>query len=221
MTIFELRQTSRSFGIASIPFSPGIVTSSSTTSGGDRRGAGNRLCSVRAPPRRARSCPRVRGRSRSPARTTAWSSTIRTREGRFRSHDRILSHHGGRRQGSDPPLRSGNYGRSWALGRSASCANAGGAGTAPGGDDGRRRCFVVAVGAVTSAAGTAQIGHTRSPSPAPERRVPRLSRPARSGPLVAAGAHDFVQFACAQCHGPGTAAASRPTFRRSRTSARR
>src|SRR5512138_1094490 len=58
---------------------------------------------------------------------------------------------------------------------------------------------VVAVGVVAFAAGdnrtkttTVTVRMSTAPAPATAQKV---------SPAVAAGAHDFVQFACAQCHG--------------------
>ena len=43
---------------------------------------------------------------------------------------------------------------------------------------------------------------------------PAASTATLADPAVAAGAHDFVRFACDQCHGDQPRAASRPTCRR-------
>ena len=43
---------------------------------------------------------------------------------------------------------------------------------------------------------------------------PAASTATPADPAVAAGAHDFVRFACDQCHGDQPRAASRPTCRR-------
>jgi mono/diheme cytochrome c family protein len=45
-------------------------------------------------------------------------------------------------------------------------------------------------------------GHYTRPKGASPAATTFASSPASVSPKVAAGAHDFVQFACAQCHGP-------------------
>ena len=46
------------------------------------------------------------------------------------------------------------------------------------------------------------VGHERSRTHTVTVGAGQLSASGKFDPHVAAGAHDFVQFACAQCHGP-------------------
>src|SRR4051812_13526899 len=75
---FEAGEASSSFGIASIPLPPGIVTSIRITSGlwSIVRNIASRAVDASSTGTTPSCCPRSRRR---PERTTAWSSTIRTR----------------------------------------------------------------------------------------------------------------------------------------------